>query len=358
MHCRKRALAREVVSALAALYCATAAMGAAPPIALQSSSSPPASEIVPRPAPAVRPTRRPTTSSTEADRLVRINAVGSWGYQLSGLVIEEAARSPFDLLVIDATAGLAADRRLTEAEIERLKWKPDGTRRLVVSYLSIGEAEDYRPDYFDTEYLKEDAPDWLLNENPQWKGNRLIRFCEDGWQQTIIGDEAGHSPYNSIDPSPLQRLIELGFDGVYLDRADVYSEVRKECPEAEKRMVAFIARLAARARARTPQFLVILQNAEELLRHKTTIEAVDAIAKEDLFYGEDHTQKANSAETVRESLSNLRLAKAAGRAVLVVDYLDDKVTARDTRRKIEAHGFIPYIGPRDLGHLWLPGVHF
>ena len=48
----------------------------------------------------------------------------------------------------------------------------DGSRRLVISYLSIGEAEDYRPDYFTKEYLEEEAPDWLMHENKNWKGNR------------------------------------------------------------------------------------------------------------------------------------------------------------------------------------------
>lgn len=325
----------------------------------------------PAPVPAVRPaapadrTDAPasqaatiTAADAAARRRAAISAARSWGYQLSGLAPEEADRSPYDLLVLDATTGHAADRPFRRAEIEALQSKPDGGRRLVVSYLSIGEAEDYRGDYFTAEYLSEDAPDWLLGENPEWKGNRLIRFCAEGWQQTILGDSEGRNVYNSVEPAPLTRLIELGLDGVYLDRVDVYQEVAKACPDAERRMVAFVRRLAEQARRLKPDFLVILQNAEELLERPEMIAAIDAVAKEDLFYGIDHTEKANPKSAVEESLAHLRRAKAAGRPVFVVDYVKDRGRIAEARRRIEAEGFVPYFAPRALDALWIRGRHF
>ena len=311
--------------------------------------------FVPRPVPAQRPAKR---AGGQKARLALINSARSWGYQLSGLNVATAARSPYDLLVVDGTAGLDVDRPFTRSEVRRLQTKPNGERRLVISYLSIGEAEDYRPDYFSKEYLSEDAPDWLMAENPQWKGNRIIRFCKEGWQKTILGDRYGRNVYNSIDLSPLYKLIDLGFDGVYLDRVDVYAEVRKECPDAENRMVDFVARLAAHAHKRNPNFMVILQNAEELLVHSKMRRAIDAVAKEDLIYGNDYSQRRNSAEDIRQSIKYLRKAKRAGRPVFVVDYLKNRAKIRAAKKIIKANGFIPYIGPRDLGRLWLPGRHF
>ena len=123
-------------------------------------------------------------------------------------------------------------------------------------------------------------------------------------------------------------------------------------------MVEFVARLARHARKANPDFMVILQNAEELLQHRAMVETIDAIAKEDLFYGNDHSQRANSADSVRESLANLKRAKAAGRPVFVVDYVKEQRTITEAKRRIEEQGFVPYIGPRDLGRLWLPGVDF
>jgi len=294
----------------------------------------------------------------QAARLARINTVRSWGYQLAGLKIEEAAASPYDLQVVDATTGLSSEHPFTPAQVEQLKRKPDGGQRIVVSYLSIGEAEDYRPDYFSPEYMEEEAPDWLLKENKQWKGNRLIKFCEKGWHATILGDEDGRNVYNSIEPSPLYKIIEAGFDGVYLDRVDVYSEVKKYCPDAETAMVDFVVRLAAHARKKNPDFIVILQNAEELLQHKKMRDAIDAVGKEDLIFGADNSQKQNSESAIRESIAHLRRAKEAGRPVFVIDYVKDKASIAKARRRIEEQGFIPYIGPRDLAKLWLPGRDF
>lgn len=316
--------------------------------------------LVSKPAAAKRPPTEGSLTPRQAqvERLRAIGAAKSWGYQLAGLQIDKAATSPFDLLVVDATTGLDLHRPMRPDEVEQLKRKSDGSRRIVVSYLSIGEAEDYRPDYFSPEYLEEEAPDWLLHENPKWKGNRIIRFCSEGWQATMLGDAAGRSVYNSIEPSPLYRLIELGLDGVYLDRVDVYAEVAKSCANAEDRMVAFVARLAEHARKRNPRFMVVLQNAEELIRHEKVRDAIDAIAKEDLFYGADHTQGMNSATSIQWSMKHLQSAKAAGRAVFVVDYLRDAAKIADAKRRIQDAGFIPYIAPRGLDALWLPGRNF
>lgn len=294
----------------------------------------------------------------QAERAQRVGAAKSWAYQLVGLSVEEAALSPYDLLVVDATGGLAADRPFLPEEVERLKRKPDGTRRLVVSYLSIGEAEDYRPDYFTAEYMSEDAPDWLGAENRKWKANRSVNFCLEGWQRTVLGDDQGRSVYNSIEPSPVQRLLELGFDGVYLDRVDAYAENKKECPDSEKKMVEFVARIAAHTRRTQPSFLLIMQNAEELVRHKGLVDAIDAVAKEDLFYGADHGQDANADSAVKASLRHLKAFKDAGKPVFVVDYVLDAGKKADVKKRAQEHGFIPYIGPRDLGHMWLPGRDF
>jgi cysteinyl-tRNA synthetase, unknown class len=317
---------------------------------------------VPRPKPVTQ--KRPakplpaSTAANQKQRLEAVTRVRSWAVQMQNLDVPTAATADADLIVVDATSGATGGRALTGDEVTALKRKPDGGRRLAISYLSIGESEDYRPDYFNSEYMTEDAPDWLLKENSRWKGNRLIRFCKEGWQRTILGDDDGRNVYNSLDPSPLYKLIELGFDGVYLDRVDVYSEVQKECPDAAAKMVDFVARLAAHARKKNPNFIVILQNAEELLTNPKMVEAIDAVAKEDLFYGANHTERENEASMISGALENLAFATAKGRPIFVLDYLHDANLRAADKAKIEARGFIPYFGPRKLDQLWLPGQHF
>ena len=54
----------------------------------------------------------------------------------------------------------------------------------------------------------------------------------------------------------------------------------------------------------------------------------------------------------------MKRERAAGRPVFVVDYVKDADRKADARRRITEQGFIPYIGPRDLGRLWLDGRDF
>jgi len=341
---------------LAPAFAQTASHAPATAAAKASPAPQRAAEPVPAPVPAVR--KRPDVRPSDADRAAPARqalmaGVRTWAAQMQDLDVTQTAATPIDLIVTDATSGAKGGRALTQQEVAALKTRPDGKRRIAISYLSIGEAEDYRTDYFDNEYMTEDAPDWLMSENKQWKGNRRIRFCEEGWQKTILGDEDGRNLYNSLEPSPLYKLIELGFDGVYLDRVDVYSEVKGQCPDAARRMVEFVARLAAHARRKNPNFVVILQNAEELLRNPLMVKTIDAVAKEDLFYGADHTERENDAGMIRTTLENLAFARAAGKPVFVLDYLKDPSKRTADRSKIEAQGFIPYFGPRKLDALWL-----
>ncbi len=356
----KRGLAGMLAAALALLPVIDRSHAARPdePAAQSAPATqaqPPAQKRVQPTAPVAVPAIDP--AKTSAERLKRMTAAKSWGYQLIGLNVAAAAASPLDLLVIDVTTGLDADRPLRPEEIARLKRKPDGSPRLVIGHLSIGDAEDYRQDYFSAEYLTEDAPQWLGPEHAQWRGNRIVKFCHEGWQRTVIGDDNGRGLYNSIDASPLHRLVELGLDGVYLDRADVWAEVKADCPDGETAMVEFIARIAASARRKNPGFLVVMQNAEELSRHPRLIETIDAIAKEDLFHSA-HTGQPRPASAVKASIAHLKRVKDAGRPVFVVDYVLEQSKKADTRRRIEEQGFVPYFAPRDLGRLAIPGRDF
>ena len=57
-------------------------------------------------------------------------------------------------------------RRYSDSDVARLRKKPDGKPRLVLAYLSVGEAEDYRA-YWKKGW-KEKPPAWLGPESPVW----------------------------------------------------------------------------------------------------------------------------------------------------------------------------------------------
>ena len=276
----------------------------------------------------------------ERDRSGLMRRVKSWGYQLKILDLVPLIASPFDLIVVDHGYAATRDgkRMFDAADVERLKRKPDGSRRLVIAYLSIGEAEQYRfywkPEWFDAAT----KPSWLGPVNKNWPGNFIVRFWDGEWQRQIFGAADAY----------LERIMAQGFDGIYLDRADVYEEYRAERQTVERDMIDFIVRLARHARQRDPKFLVIQQNAEELLVHETIRRTIDAIAKEDLLTGTDFSENPNPPGMIADSIRNLLRLKRMGRPVLAVEYLDSPAKIAAARQQLAKLGFLPYFGPRNL----------
>jgi cysteinyl-tRNA synthetase len=311
----------------------------------------------------------------------RLANVTSWGYQLQHLDLNQVATAPHDLIVVDETLAGSGRGKVSGSDLARLKRKPDGQRRLVLSYLSIGEAEDYRG-YWRSSWVvpaasstrtgalaelaaigatparaqlrltmagpdkplnqpTAAAPAWLGLENAEWRGNYGVRFWHPDWKAVVFGNP----------DAALDRIIAAGFDGVYLDRADVYNNWRRDNPTAKADMVTFIGEIASYARQQKPGFLVVMQNAEELLSSKHLRDALDGVAKEDLLYGVAAEGRENSAADIEASLSFLKLARNDGLPVLVIEYLHDNETMAKARRRIEGEGFVPYFGPRLLNSL-------
>ncbi len=285
-------------------------------------------------------------SATAADsRRSAFAAVKSWGIHLRYMDKRQLAASPFDLIVVDH----APYRHLTfefpyeRDDIALMQKKPDGTRRLVLAYLSIGEVEDYRF-YWRRDWEKPGArPSWIGPENPKWPGNYPARFWEPEWQKLLFGAPAAY----------LDRLIASGFDGVYLDRADVYEELTGERPRSADDMARLLEALSRYAHARNPGFLVVLQNAEELLARASVRAAIDGFAKEDLIFGAEQPEQANTPAMVAHSIGLLRRAQRDRLPVLVLEYLSDAAKTAEARRRITAEGFLPHFAERSLNTLTL-----
>ncbi len=136
-------------------------------------------------------------------------------------------RTNYDLIVIDAFVdGQRGLEWLEPKDIRSLKIKADGARRLVVSYLSIGEAEDYRY-YWDRSWDRNrdgqpdaGAPDWLTGENPNWRGNYKVRYWDSEWQAILFGSGESY----------LDQIVSRGFDGVYLDIIDAFEYFETQNP--------------------------------------------------------------------------------------------------------------------------------
>ena len=127
-------------------------------------------------------------------------------YVDGAVLISALSPTEYDLFVVDLFAedGTA----LTSAEVTALQVKPSGERRLVIAYMSIGEAEEYR--YYWNDLTGSGLPPWILEENPDWDGNYKVEYWDPEWKAILFGTDSAY----------LDRIIAAGFDGVYLDIID------------------------------------------------------------------------------------------------------------------------------------------
>ncbi len=269
-------------------------------------------------------------------------AVQTWGIQLRLIDFPTIAAAPVDLVVVDHafSDGMRFKRQFESSEITYLKTKPDGRRRLVIAYMSIGEIETYRWYWPEAWWDPSQRPSWIGPENPRWPRNYPVDFWLAEWQRLITGPD-GY----------VARIMRQGFDGFYLDRADVYEELMARHPQGAKTMSAFIGRIAAAARSINPDALVILQNAEALIGQRNVQMSIDAIAKEDLYFGLDHTEAPNAPDAVAFSEKDLRRARTLGKRVFAIEYVGDPAKQREVVVRMAANGFLPYFAPRDLRSL-------
>ena len=121
--------------------------------------------------------------------------------------INAISATDYDLIIMDYFLN---DQAFSSSEIAQLKTKQNTGKRLVISYLSIGEAEDYR--YYWQNDWEKNPPDWLENENSDWEGNYKVKYWDEDWQNIICG----------TDNSYLKKILDAGFDGVYLDIIDAF----------------------------------------------------------------------------------------------------------------------------------------
>lgn len=270
-----------------------------------------------------------------------VRDIKTWAIQYRRINVFEVAASPYDLVVIDYRPDVlyGTEFPFSREDVKLMQRKPDGSRRLVIAYLSVGEAEDYR------EYWKRawtmtpsERPSWVSTENPRWRGNFPVRYWHGEWRSILFGSAGAY----------LDRIVAAGFDGVYLDRVDVYQEFAAENPKAESDMVTLLIKLSDYAHRLNPRFLMVLQNAEELTTQTVVRRAIDAFAKEDLFFGVEHDGRRNTPEAVAVSVKPIRALRRSGTKVLLIEYPRDAAAAAEMRLRAKAENFTLLLADRDL----------
>ena len=269
--------------------------------------------------------------------------VDDYLYILQNIDLEEIGETEFDLVIVDYSREGDDETRFTRDEIRRLQNSTGG--KLVLAYVSIGEAETYRW-YWESHWDQDgdgtpntSAPVWLGPSNPEWPENYKVRYWEQGWKNLIF--------------RYLGMVIDAGFDGVYLDIIDAYEYWSPEGESglnrstAKREMIEFVLEIAeyTRQTSNNSEFGVFPQNGEALSIHRDYLEAVTGIGKEDTWYDGNDLQPGNYTE---ETIIHLDRFRDAGKLVLVIDYPEDPEKIQDFYIKAQSHGYIPYVSNREL----------
>ena len=218
--------------------------------------------------------------------------------------------------------------------IESLRNLPQGGKRLILAYVDIGEAEDYRtywqPDWVPPRNGRKGTPDYILAPDPDgWTGNYVVAYWDQRWKQLWTGSGG-----------LIERLAEDGFDGVYLDWVEAYDDDRviQEANRTGKdpavEMLNFIQEIRDAGQGKVLDFLIVAQNAPYLLDADPGkyVELVDGLAVEDTWFGGEGDAEWNDAAGgdipnqygdewgTMGRLEQYRKFRAAGVPVFSVDY--------------------------------------
>ncbi len=394
---RGRFFWRGLVGVALALLASGCASQAPPPpatptrpaqaLALATPAAPPPPPA-PLPTPTVAgpqatPTRSAAVSTAPQTPLA---SVKSWLYLISvNLKPETVAQirdSRHDLVVLDFIPSERSNTRYPMADvIAQLHNAPHP--KLVLAYIDIGQAEEYRT-YWQPGWGIGN-PDWIAGDDPdEWEGNFPVAYWREEWRNIWLGPN-GY----------LQAIVDAGFDGVYLDWVEAYSDdnvrtvARRDGVNPRREMVRWVGDIAQFGRARRPDFLVVAQNAAELVELDEYVAIIDALAQEQTWFdgaADDdppgdcplpRTSAEKNSTAYRQSLSpgclkmydnrqstlhmsseeylyHLTMARDKGKPVFTVDYALKPENVASVYQMSRSLGFIPFVSNRHLDRFVAP----
>ena len=291
--------------------------------------------------------------------------------------IAQIEESTHDMIVIDFIPSEAYNTDFPMAEVVA-RFHNAAHPKLVMAYIDTGQAEDYRTYW--QEGWKIGDPEWIIAGDPDgWEGNYPVAYWHDEYQEIWLGAEG-----------LLMQIVEAGFDGVYLDWVEAYSDesviafAENEHVDPVQEMIWWVADIAEFGRSAKPKLIVISQNAAELAEYDTFVEIIDAIAQEQVWFdgGADNDPPGDcplprtyddvDTSAYRESLPRdcqiqydefpdstlhmssqeyleyLSVAQEKGIPIFTVDYALDAENIAWVYETSRALGFVPFVSNRAL----------
>lgn len=250
----------------------------------------------------------------------RFQTVRSFACQLQNVNLDQVPR--VDLFITDPTRD--GNSAYSPEEVAGLK----RGGRLLLAYLSVGEAENYRP-YWQKDW-KPGLPAWLGPTNPDWGGNYKVRYWDPAWRK-IVADGA-------------RQIAAQGFDGLFLDVVDGWEFWLKANPQARQAMIDLVLDL----RRQHPTLGLVLNGGDGLLDAPELVEAITGVAKEEMFFGLNGDGKITPPQFTRDCQMRLQRLVDAKKLILSIDYTKDPRQKRLAYERAQRSGYLEFIGTRGL----------
>lgn len=293
----------------------------------------------------------------------------SWMYQIQGLEEEEAVKALADtsypLLVIEPGHNFKDFSYDTAGILKALRYTPAGRRRILLAYVDVGQAEDYRS-YWRSGWKapgknRRGEPDFLVTVDPDgWSGNYPVAYWREEWKAVWIGEKG-----------VVETLARMGFDGVYLDWVEAYDDdyvriaAEEENVSPDIEMIEFVEQIGEAGERVNPGFLVVPQNAPFLIDSdpERYTAAIDALAVEDTWYhgkgdaewddpeAGDLKSRHDGEWSTDNRLKQYRKYLDRGLPVFSVDYCISRENAAYVYNAASRNGLIPLVTRAALSRL-------
>jgi len=142
-----------------------------------------------------------------ADAQNYLYMISTGNYSSKQDFIQAVSNTNFDVIIMDL---FFDENEFTSFDINQLKTKANGGKRLVISYMNVGAAEKYR--YYWQDGWRVGHPSWLKKKYDGYDDEIWVKFWKKDWTDIIYGDANSYT----------KKIINAGFDGAYLDNVEAF----------------------------------------------------------------------------------------------------------------------------------------
>ncbi|XP_055347361.1 uncharacterized protein TM_1410-like [Paramacrobiotus metropolitanus] len=220
--------------------------------------------------------------------------------QMSNCTYDTLLNNPHNILIVDPD-----DVRLTAEQNEELKYQG----KLVLAYVSVGQAEEFRAYWSDEEIDNEQVEEIYIRDDPTYPDGKVVRYWNPVWRDMLID-------------YMMNNVIPYNYSGVFLDYLGNYEQF-PERPTAAADMVQLARSVADAVREHDQLGLVVVHGAAKLWDENDRMKKfVDGLSEENVWYGFDGVPRAT--KYTQSVLEVLRKANKAKKMTLVEQYVEKK----------------------------------